>query len=62
MGSYFSLSMRDGHIPGNILAAQSSSLYKSTVAAKASNPAFRACTNGSRRDLANAAVNTFVRD
>lgn len=54
--------MSDGQIPGNILVAQSSSLYRSTVAAKASRPAFLACTNGSRKERAKAAVSTLVRD
>ena len=40
--SYFSLSTRDGHIAGNILVAQSSSLKQSDVAASANNAAFLA--------------------
>jgi hypothetical protein len=60
--TYFSLSTREGHIPGNILLAQSSSPKISAVAAKANSPALRACTKGSRNDRAKAAVSTLVRD
>lgn len=42
-----------------ILLAQSSSENDSIVAPKASNPAFRACTKGSRTERENAAISTF---
>lgn len=45
---------------GKIFVEQSSSGNKSTVAARAIKAAFRACTNGSRSDLENAAVRTLV--
>jgi hypothetical protein len=46
---------------GSSLAAQSSSLKRSAVAARAMSAALRACTNGSRSERANAAVRTFAR-
>jgi hypothetical protein len=55
------LSTREGQIPGRSFAAQSSSLNKSDVAASAMRAALRACTKGSRKDLAKAAVRTLVR-
>ena len=60
--TYFSLSTKEGVIPGNICFAQSSSVYRSDVAARAMSAAFLAWTNGSRSALPNAAVSTFVRD
>ena len=57
--SYFSLSINEGHRAGKILVAQSSSLKRSEVAASASRAAFRAWTNGSRKDRPNAATSTF---
>jgi hypothetical protein len=40
--SHFSLSIKLGQIPGRIFDAQSSSVYTSDVAARASRAAFRA--------------------
>ena len=59
--TYFSLSISDGHRAGNILVAQSSSLNRSEVAARASSAALRACTKGSLNERAKAAVSTFCR-
>lgn len=42
-----------------ILLAQSSAENESIVAPKASNPAFRAWTKGSRTERENAAISTF---
>lgn len=47
---------------GRTFVAQSSSLKNSTVAPNASNPALRACTNGSRRERVKAATRTLVLD
>lgn len=58
---YFSLSTREGHITGRSFDAQSSSLKRSAVAARASNAAFRAWTKGSRSDRAKAAERTLAR-
>lgn len=58
-GSYFSLSTSEGHRPGNILFAQSSSGKISDVAANACKAALRACTKGSLNDRVNAAISTF---
>lgn len=60
--AYFSLSINDGHKAGRSFVAQSSSEKSSAVAASAMRDAFLACTNGSRRDLVNAATSTLVRD
>ena len=57
--TYFSLSTRDGHRDGNTFVAQSSSLNRSEVAARACRAALRACTKGSRSPRAKAAVRTF---
>ena len=46
---------------GSSFEAQSSSLNKSVVAARAINAALRAWTKGSRSDLANAAESTLAR-
>ena len=59
--AYFSLSTSEGHRDGRILVAQSSSLYRSEVAASARSAAFRAWTNGSLKERVNAAVRTFCR-
>ena len=47
---------------GRTLVAQSSSVKNSIVAANDNKPAFRACTNGSRSDLVNAATRTLDLD
>lgn len=60
--TYFSLSTRAGHMMGSSFEAQSSSLKRSEVADNAKRAAFRACTKGSRRDLAKAAARTLARD
>lgn len=60
-GPYFSLSTSEGHMPGRILLAQSSSGNRSDVAASACKAALRACTKGSLNDRENAAINTFWR-
>lgn len=59
--TYFSLSTSEGHKHGKSFEAQSSSLNRSAVAARAKSAAFRAWTNGSLMDLVNAAVRTFDR-
>lgn len=56
----FSLSIREGHRAGRMRPAQSSSLKESEVTARAISAAFRACTNGSRRDRENAAMSTLA--
>lgn len=59
--TYFSLSRRMGQMAGKILLAQSSSVKKSIVAHRASNPATRAWAKGSRRDRVKAAIRTLAR-
>lgn len=61
MVPYFSLSTSDGQMQGKSFVEQSSSENKSAVADSAISAAFRAWTKGSRSDLENAAVRTFVR-
>jgi hypothetical protein len=61
ISTHFSLSKSAGQIAGRILPAQSSSVNVSIVAANASKPAFRACTNGSLIDLVKAAISTLER-
>lgn len=59
--TYFSLSINEGQRAGRIFAAASSSLKVSAVAARARRPAFRAWTNGSRKDRVKAAMRTLDR-
>ena len=57
----FSLSTKEGHMIGSSFVAQSSSLKRSAVAARAKRAAFRAWTNGSLSDRENAAARTLAR-
>lgn len=55
------MSINAGQIEGRTFEAQSSSVKTSIVALKASKPALRPCTNGSRMALVNAAIRTLDR-